>query len=296
MAVLTPSGLLVIILFMFARSFDSVWSVLHRFLFSHLHFYLWPSDHAIRSLLPKSSIASLAVLPSKVRKRLAKRAGLAADAFSMANTMAAASGSESVQLQLATISTNLFAKAGSSTWQQLHSYCALQFLLVLCVFVEQGWICYRTTNNVPQPDGTVLAVEMNAAVTSPTLVLLFGALIYNLWIGVSILSRAQNAAGAEAAAATSTLASSASAAASPAASNPTVTKYWYRTTFGIGFLMFLLSMFLQSMRGSNTSVTASFLSADSGIDMHATSMNCVTVSLQRCMRLSHVDKDRHSKH
>ena len=240
MALLTPACLLVVCTFVVLHKCDALFHWMHRIVFSGLTFYLPPSDDTIRALLPRAPLAALASqLTSKARKRLAKRAGINPAMLAPGT----ASGDDRVDLTLAAVSSNLFVSAGSSSFHTFHVYVSVHLALLALVFVEQAFVCYGISN-VVRADGSV-SVEMGSHVTGTTVALLVAGLIYNLYVGLNILSRAQSAAGAE-------------------GTNTGNTPYWYRTTFGLGFLMMMLAMFLQTLRPSGSSVMSAFLGATDG--------------------------------
>ena len=142
MALLTPACLVVVCMFVILHRGDRLFHWMHRCLFSGLHFYLPPSDQTIRTPLPRG--AMLSHLSSKARKRLAKRAGLAAGSLGPT----AATGSESVDLTLVAISPNMFIAAGSNSFVQLHTYISVHLALIALVLVEQTWVCANTHNTI----------------------------------------------------------------------------------------------------------------------------------------------------
>lgn len=232
MALMPTACLIVVCVFALLRQCDEMWHWIHRALFTGLTFYIPPSDATIQALLPRGAVSHLS---SKTRKRLAKRAGMAPGSLKPLSSLSTAP-SESFDLTWASIPRSAFVKAGNSSFAELRNYLGVHLALLMLVFVEQSWVCYHTTNSTRFDDGAV-TVEMGAHVTSPTVVMLIVAAVYNLWVGLRVFARG-------------------TAGVSSAGSS-----YWNRMTFALAFLFFMLAWFIQGLRSGGASLLSSFLGA-----------------------------------
>jgi len=88
-----------------------------------------------------------------------------------------------VELTVAAVSPDLYVAVQSEHFEQVRFYVAVHVVLLALVFVEQAWGCWHAG-----------AAEGATAVTSSTVVLLAAGLMYNVWVGVGVLARRDNAA------------------------------------------------------------------------------------------------------
>jgi hypothetical protein len=265
MALLTIPMLIVVCGFVFLRTGDMYLHWLHKLVFSRLTFYHWPSDETVRRLLPRGGpLASVAsTLPSKVRKRLAKRAGVDPSVLSPA---AHANDGAPVELTVASISDSLFVGLQSDRFEQFRFYVGVHIALLALVFVEQGWICWHSDAASVSTDAaaaatssTATAAAEGAHVTSSTVVILCAGLLFNLWVGLGILARAQNAI--------------------VAGTSGSTVRFIFRSSLVLGAGALAFTLFLQSLSPTVSLTSLFFTNADG--PLYARYLNALGMFLLR---------------